>query len=180
MTAPLVRVARTPELSAARLASARALMDAAFDGDFSDDDWAHACGGWHAFLEEGSDVIAHASVVPRVLTVGDRAVRAGYVEAVAVMPARQRRGLGSAVMQALHTVIRRDFEAGALSTGEWPFYESLGWARWQGPSFVRETSGALTRTEDDDDGLMVLDGWADDPLDRTAPIVCEARAGDAW
>ncbi len=163
-----------------QVASARALMEAAFDGDFSDDDWAHACGGWHAILEEGGDVIAHASVVPRTLTVGGRAVRVGYVEAVAVAPARQRIGLGSAVMRALHAVIRDEFEAGVLSTGEWPFYESLGWTRWQGESFVREASGALTRTADDDDSLMVLEGWAGDPLDRTAPIVCDARAGDAW
>ncbi|MFN7978216.1 MAG: hypothetical protein U0P30_08780 [Vicinamibacterales bacterium] len=80
----------------------------------------------------------------------------------------------------MQDVIRREFEAGVLSTGEWPFYESLGWTRWQGPSFVREADGRLTRTEDDDDGLMVLDGWAGEPLDRTAPIVCDARAGDAW
>lgn len=180
MTAVVVRCLRTRELTAAHVASARALMDAAFDGDFSDDDWAHALGGWHALIEDGGEVIAHASVVARMLTVGVRAVRAGYVEAVAVTPARQRRGLGSAVMRALHAVIRREFEAGVLSTGEWPFYASLGWARWQGPSFAREADGRLTRTEDDDDGLMVLDGWAGDPLDRTAPIVCEARAGDAW
>ncbi len=180
MTASPVRVARTHELSAAQIVSAQALMEAAFDGDFSADDWAHACGGWHALLEDGGAVIAHASVVPRTLTVGERAVRVGYIEAVAVTPARQRTGLGSAVMRALHAVIRREFEAGVLSTGEWSFYGSLGWARWQGPSFVREVTGALTRTGDDDDGLMVLDGWAGDPLDRTAPIVCEARAGDAW
>ena len=30
-------------------------------------------------------------------------------------------------MRALHAVIRDEFEAGVLSTGEWPFYESLGW-----------------------------------------------------
>ena len=180
MTAVVVRCLRTRELTAAHVASARALMEAAFDGDFSDDDWAHACGGWHAMLEEDGAVIAHASVVARTITVGGRDVHAGYVEAVAVTPARQRRGLGSAVMQALHAVIHGEFEAGVLSTGEWPFYESLGWARWQGPSFVREASGTLARTADDDDGLMVLDGWAGDPMDRTAPIVCEARAGDAW
>lgn len=180
MTASPVRVARTHELSAAQIVSAQALMEAAFDGDFSADDWAHACGGWHAILEEGGDVIAHASVVPRTLTVGGRAVRVGYVEAVAVAPAHQRIGLGSAVMRALHAVIRDEFEAGVLSTGEWPFYESLGWTRWQGESFVREASGAVTRTADDDDSLMVLEGWAGDPLDRTAPIVCDARAGDAW
>ena len=70
-------------------AAIRALLDAAFDGDFSDDDWAHALGGTHALIEAGGAVIAHASVVPRVLDVGTQPVRAGYVEAVAVLPARQ-------------------------------------------------------------------------------------------
>ncbi len=180
MSAAAVRCARTSDLTPSQMHSARALMDAAFDGDFSDDDWAHALGGWHAIVEDGEAVIAHAAVVPRTLMVGDRPVSVGYVEAVAVTPARQRTGLGSAVVRAIHDVIRRAFAAGVLSTGEWPFYESLDWTRWQGESFVREASGALTRTADDDDSLMVLEGWAGDPLDRTAPIVCDARAGDAW
>lgn len=174
-----VLVVPTEALSGAIHASARALMHAAFEGDFSDDDWAHALGGWHALIIEDGEVVAHAAVVPRTLTIGDRAVRAGYVEAVAVVPARQRRGLGSRVMRALDDVLRREFEAGVLSTGEWPFYEALGWERWQGPSFVRRTGG-VERTADDDEGLMVKDGWAGDPLDRTAPITCEDRAGDAW
>lgn len=159
--------------------SVRALMDAAFEGDFSDDDWAHALGGWHALILEDGEVVAHAAVVARTLTIGARGVRAGYVEAVAVAPARQRTGLGSRVMRALDDVLRREFEAGVLSTGEWPFYEALGWERWQGPSFVRRRGG-VERTADDDDGLMVKDGWTGDPLDRTAPITCEDRAGDAW
>ena len=138
MSAAAVRCARTSDLMPSQMHSARALMDAAFDGDFSDDDWAHALGGWHAIVEDGEAVIAHAAVVPRTLMVGDRPVSVGYVEAVAVTPARQRTGLGSAVMRALHDVIRRAFAAGVLSTGEWPFYESLDWTRWQGESFVRE------------------------------------------
>ena len=180
MSLAAVRCARTSDLAPAQLASARALMDAAFGGDFSDDDWTHALGGWHAIVEDGDVVIAHAAVAPRLLTVGTHSVTVGYVEAVAVTPARQRTGLGSMVMRAIQEVIRSEFAAGVLSTGEWPFSESRGWRRWQGPTFAREASGALTRTEDDDDSLMVLEGRTRDPLDRTAPIVCDARAGDAW
>ncbi|MFN7978215.1 MAG: GNAT family N-acetyltransferase [Vicinamibacterales bacterium] len=94
MSAIVVRCGRTHELTAAQLASARALMDAAFDGDFSDDDWAHALGGWHAIIEDGDAVIAHAAVVPRTLTIGARVVRVGYVEAVAVTPASNAAGSG--------------------------------------------------------------------------------------
>ena len=177
---PEVLVVTTAALAEALQRSARALMDAAFEGDFSDDDWAHALGGWHALIVDDGEVIAHAAVVPRTLTIGTRVVRAGYVEAVAVTPARQRTGLGARVMRALDAVLLREFEAGALSTGEWPFYESLGWGRWRGPSFVRRADGHVERTEGDDDGLMVKDGWAGDPLDRTAPITAEDRDGDAW
>lgn len=177
---PEVVVVATAALSDALHQSARALMDAAFEGDFSDDDWAHALGGWHALVVEDGAAVAHGAVVPRRLMVGTRVVRTGYVEAVAVVPARQRTGLGSRVMRALDDVLRREFEAGVLSTGEWPFYEALGWQRWRGPSFVRRAGGIVERTPDDDDGLMVRDGWAGDPLDRTAPITCEERDGDAW
>ena len=61
--------------------------------------------------------------MPRALDIGRQRVRAGYVEAVAVLPARQGTGLGTAVMRALGEVIAREFELGALSTGEWHFYE---------------------------------------------------------
>ncbi|MFH9724354.1 hypothetical protein ACH4M4_15495 [Streptomyces sp. NPDC017254] len=40
-----VRTAPTHELGAERLRSVRALLDAAFDGEFSEDDWDHALGG---------------------------------------------------------------------------------------------------------------------------------------
>jgi hypothetical protein len=65
-----------------------------FAGDFTDDDWAHALGGTHAFIEADGDVVAHAAVVPRILDVGAHALRTGYVEAVAVLPALQGTGLG--------------------------------------------------------------------------------------
>lgn len=174
-----VRLLTTAELPAIERAASRRLMDAAFD-DFSDDDWTHALGGWHALIGAGDAVVAHAAVVPRAVVVGGRELRAGYVEAVAVHPDLQGTGLGSLVMAAMNDVVRARFEIGVLSTGEWHFYERLGWERWQGPAFVRGRDGGLTRTEDEDDGVMVLRCAASAAVDPAAPIACDERVGDSW
>ena len=137
-------------------------------------------GGTHALIADDDAVVAHASVVPRVLEAGGRALQVGYVEAVAVLPARQRAGLGTAVMRALAPIIARDYEVGALSTGEWHFYEPLGWERWLGPTWVRFPDGRRERTPDDDDGLMILRTPRTPALDVSAPLTCDARSGDVW
>lgn len=174
------RVVRSDALDERARGRIRALLDAAFAGDFSDDDWAHTLGGTHALILGGDAAIAHASVVPRRLDAGGRALHAGYVEGVAVLPALQRTGLGTAVMRALAPVIARDYDVGALSTGEWHFYERLGWERWQGPTWVRHADGRRERTPDDDDGLMILRTARTPALDVSAALACEARPGDAW
>jgi aminoglycoside 2'-N-acetyltransferase I len=158
----------------------RALLDTAFAGAFADEDWHHALGGTHAIVEEHGVIVAHASVVPRVLGVGRQSVRAGYVEAVAVLPAHQGTGLGTVVMRALSDVIEREFELGALSTGEWHFYQRLGWERWRGPTWVRHPDGRLERSPDEDDSLMILRTPTSPDLDLFAPLTCDARPGDAW
>jgi aminoglycoside 2'-N-acetyltransferase I len=158
----------------------RALLDRAFDGEFDDTDWAHAVGGVHAVAWEGERLVAHASVVPRTLDVDGVPVRAGYVEAVAADPEGGRRGLGTAVMREIGAVIAADYELGALSTGAHSFYERLGWRRWRGPTWVRLPEGRVERTEEDDDGLMVLPTPSMPSPKLSAPIVCEWREGDVW
>ena len=175
-----VRVCQSDELDPRARTAIRGLLDAAFAGDFSDDDWAHALGGTHALIETTDGVVAHASVVPRVLDVGMQPVRAGYVEAVAVLPARQGAGLGTAVMRALGEVIAGEFELGALSSGEWRFYERLGWERWRGPTWVRHPHGRLERSPEDDDSVMILRTPTSQAIDLFAPLTCDARRGDAW
>ena len=76
-------------------------------------------------------------------------------------------------------LIRAEFEMGVLSTGRHSFYERLGWRRWQGPTFV-QVGDALVRTEDEDDGVMVLPFGPRAHIDLTSAIACEARAGDDW
>jgi aminoglycoside 2'-N-acetyltransferase I len=174
-----IRLCPTADLDAPARAAIRALLDTAFRGDFSDDDWAHALGGTHAIVEAAGQVVAHASIVPRSLDIGRSRVRAGYVEAVAVLPALQGTGLGTQVIRALGEVIAQEFDLGALSTGEWHFYERLGWERWRGPTWVR-FDGRLERSPDDDDSLMILRTPASPPIDLFAPLTCDARPGDPW
>jgi aminoglycoside 2'-N-acetyltransferase I len=174
-----VRLVTTDALSTPVAAASRRLMDLAFD-DFTDDDWSHALGGWHAVIGSGEGVVAHAAVVPRAIVVGGREYRAGYVEAVAVQPDLQGTGLGTGVMAAIDDLIRTQFQLGVLSTGEWHFYERLGWERWRGPAFVRMRDGQLVRAADEDDGVMVLRCAATADIDPTAPIACDERSGDSW
>ena len=169
----------TGDVPEALLAEIRLLVDAAFAGRFSDDDWAHGLGGRHGIVTEHGSPVAHASVVPRVLEVAGRPLRVGYVEAVATAPDRQGAGLGSRAMAAIGALVREEYEMGALCTSAAGFYTRLGWERWQGPTYVRD--GARTvRTADEDDGIMVLRFGASAAVDLSSSISCEARAGDDW
>jgi aminoglycoside 2'-N-acetyltransferase I len=176
---PELRLAPTAALGEPLLREIRALLDAAFGERFSDDDWAHGLGGWHAVLSERGVVVAHASVVPRVLEVAGRPFRTGYVEAVGTRPDRQGQGLGTQVSQEVTSLVRDRYELGALSTGAHHFYARLGWERWRGPTYVRHGED-LVRTEDEDDGVMVLRTGPSAGLDLAAAISCETRPGDDW
>jgi aminoglycoside 2'-N-acetyltransferase I len=178
-TDPDVRRFRTAEATDDLLLEVRRLLDRAFAGDFSDDDWRHALGGWHVVVVTDGAVVAHAAVVPRLLEVGTRQVRAGYVEGVATDPGRQGEGWGTVAMTEVSALLHDEFEIGALSTGLPGFYGRLGWERWQGPTFARHGERRL-RTEDDDDGVMVLRFDATSTVDLTSALTCEGREGDDW
>ena len=119
----------TSTLSPALRDELRRLCRAAYGDAFTEHDLAHALGGTHIVVREAERWVAHAAVVPRDIRVGVRHLRAGYVEAVAVLPARQREGLGLAVMAAVGELIAAHYDIGVLSTGEHEFYERLGWQR---------------------------------------------------
>lgn len=176
---PTIRVFSTAEASQSDLTDIRRLLDQAFAGDYSAEDWEHALGGWHVVVGDAGMPVAHAAVVPRALHVADRRLRAGYVEAVGTVPWQQRAGLGSLAMAEIATLLHEEFELGALSTGAHEFYERFGWHRWLGPTFARDGS-EVTRTEDDDGDIMVLRFGASQDVDLTAALSCEKRSGDVW
>jgi aminoglycoside 2'-N-acetyltransferase I len=133
----------------------------------------------HATIWEAGDVVAHASVVQRRVLHAGRALRTGYVEAVAVRADRRRRGYGRAVMEQIVGVIRGAYEVGGLAAGEpaATLYRSLGWRAWDGATWALGTEG-LVRTPEDDGGVYVLPVTA--TLDLAGDLACDWRGGKVW
>jgi aminoglycoside 2'-N-acetyltransferase I len=183
-----IRTTLTDGLTAAELRGLRELFRAAWpDSRFDDHDFEHAMGGRHWLITLDRRIVCHASVVPRTLWVAGRALRTGYVEAVATLPAFENRGLGSAVVRGAGDHIRASYELGALSTGRHSFYERLGWRTWLGHTFVRSPSYAdggdpaeVMPTAGDDGSVLVLATPASPPLELDGSLVCDWRAGDVW
>ncbi|OKI08048.1 aminoglycoside 2'-N-acetyltransferase [Streptomyces sp. CB02923] len=173
------RLAHTAELDAHTRAAAKALLQDAFAGDMSEEDWDHALGGMHALVWEGAELIGHASVVQRRMLHAGRSLRCGYVEGVGVRADRRRRGHGAAMMTALEQVIHNAYDLGALSASAdaVPFYTARGWQLWQGPSAVLSPTG-LQHTKDEDGAIYVLQG--NTPLNLKDQLACDWRDGDVW
>lgn len=173
------RVAASEELSEHERQVLRRFLDEAFDGDFGDDDWAHALGGVHYWLVGSDGVVSHASIVPRTIEYAGHPLSTGYVEAVATVATHRGQGHGSVVMRHAAAHIAEHYAIGALSTGEQGFYSRLGWELWRGPTFVDAPAGR-TPTTDDDGGIMILRAPRTPYLDLHSAIVCDWRRGDVW
>jgi aminoglycoside 2'-N-acetyltransferase I len=172
-------IVHTADLTPAQRGATRDLLDRAFEGRFGDDDWEHALGGLHVLIYEADRLIAHAAVVQRRLLVGDRALRTGYVEAVAVESDRRGRGYGAAVMAEAERIIRAAYDLGALSAADrnQGFYLGRGWQRWVGQTAVLSPTGVVpTPEEDGSTYVLAVDG----PIDVTGQLVCDWRPGDVW
>ena len=174
-----LRVAHTADLPRATLGAARSLLDGAFAGEVTADDWEHALGGVHALLWEEGQLVGHAAVVQRRLLHGGRALRTGYVEGVAVRADRRRRGHATALLDAVERVVRGAYDLGALSAADEAaaLYRARGWLPWRGATSALTPDG-IRRTPDDDDAVHVLPVGA--PLDLAAALVCDWRDGDVW
>lgn len=173
-------MADSDQIDAESRAALRALWDRAFDGRFSDHDAEHAYGGVHVLAREDTQILGHASAVPRRIRFGDQPwLTVGYVEAVATDPERQGEGIARRTMERLHDEIRSRWPVALLSTGRATgFYESLGWERWLGLSYTRTAAGAVP--DDEHGGLMILRLDRSIVPDTSVAVTCEDRSGDAW
>lgn len=162
------------------LTQARALMTVAFNR-YDDSDWTHALGGEHAYVLDGERLLAHGAVVQRHcylgLPVGERVLRVGYVESVAVHPGRQRQGLGGAVMEALEALAPAyDLLALSSSARGRALYDARGWVPWRGSLHVLGPAGPVHLPEEE--GAVLVLGA--DHLDLDLPLACDWREGDVW
>lgn len=178
VTESILRTSHTSELTPGDLGAARALLDQAFDGDFSDQDWDHGLGGVHALVHDGAGaLVAHGSVVQRRLLHAGRSLRVGYVEAVAVRPDRQRQGLGGLVMGALERVVERAYDMGALSASDegQGLYLRRGWTPWKGPVGTLGPTGPALMPDEEPPLL-----WGGAALDPEHALLIDWRDGDVF
>ncbi|WP_369146692.1 GNAT family N-acetyltransferase [Streptomyces sp. R44] len=174
-----VRTAPTYRLGAARLRSVREMLDTAFEGDFSDDDWDHTLGGVHAWIEDERGIAAHGAVVQRRVLHRGRSLRVGYVEGVAVRGDRRRQGLGGAVMAELERVVDGTHAFGALSASDAgaALYRARGWRVWEGRIDVLAPEGIARLAEEE--GSVFLRPAAGRALpDPAVPLTFDWRDGD--
>ncbi|HEX3219762.1 MAG TPA: GNAT family N-acetyltransferase [Candidatus Limnocylindria bacterium] len=176
-----LRIVPSSQLLDAEWDELTALCIAAFDEPW-DGYWESIGPGVHVIASgEGGRILAHAAVVDRTLYPGDLVVPAAYVEAVAVLPERQRGGLGTQVMREIDRMIDERYALGALGTGSQPFYQRLGWEVWRGPTWIRNRDGTLQRSADEDGGIMIRCTPSTPPaLDLDAAIAVDWRPGEVW
>jgi aminoglycoside 2'-N-acetyltransferase I len=125
----------------------------------------------------GDELVSHAAWVTRWLQPAEMApLRTAYVEAVATAATWRGRGFAAQVMQRLAAEIQ-DFQLGALSPFSVDYYARLGWQLWRGPLAVRSAAG-LVPTPDEE--VMILRLPQTPPLDLTAALSVEWRAGEVW
>ena len=156
----------------------RTLLDLAYEGDFSSEDWEHTFGGKYFIGYLGDTIIAHGSVVPRSMFIDGEAITVGYVEAIAVLPSHWRQGFGTQLMKEVTQFCHNNYEISMLSTDENQFYQRIGWLQFQGESFVKN-SDTEVRTAEEDEGLMFLPGNKSG-ITQIQRAVCDARGGDSW
>lgn len=136
---------RTAALSDDERQRLRTMLDASYEGDFSDADWEHALGGVHFLVVDADEIVSHASVVERTLIAGEIPLRTGFVEAVATVAGHRRRGCATTLMRAAGEHIRLDYALGSLCTGERAFYERLGGNGGAGRRSSAPASGGCER-----------------------------------
>ncbi|BBZ46247.1 GNAT family N-acetyltransferase [Mycobacterium parmense] len=173
------RLVHTADLDGETRQRVHEMVTGAFDGDFTDDDWEHALGGMHALIWRHGAIIAHAAVVQRRLVYRGTALRCGYVEAFAVREDCRGQGRAHALLDGVEQVIRGAYQVGAASStaAAQRVYTGRGWLPWHGPTGVLAPTGPA-RTADDDDSVVVFPVTT--PLDTSAELYCDWRAGDVW
>ncbi|MFD7713775.1 GNAT family N-acetyltransferase [Streptomyces sp. NPDC059785] len=173
-----LRTAHTADLDPAELRAVRALLDDAFEGDFSDADFGHGLGGIHALVHDGRGLAAHGSVIQRRVLHRGRSLRVGYVEAVGVRADVRRTGLGGQVMAVLERIIDGAYDLGALSASDEGarLYAARGWRVWPGTIHVLGPEGVV-RLPDEEGSLFVRPAAAG-PLDPEHGLILDWRDGD--
>ena len=174
-----IRIRRTRQLDAALRAAIVELCTEAHGEDFSRLFFYLPTDGLHFIVYRDDQIVSHAVVTTRWVQPERLPVlRTAYVDAVATLPAYQRRGYGSDVMRELTTHIT-DYDLACLETDQAPFFEQLGWQCWRGPRAGRTPDGKLIPTPDQQN-IMILRLPNTPPFDLERLLTIEIQTSRIW
>jgi aminoglycoside 2'-N-acetyltransferase I len=175
----VLRTLRTRELDKAiRAAVVRLCIDAHQEEDFRNLFSYLPPDGLHVLAEVGEELVGHAVATTRWLQPLDLPLlRTAYVDAVSASPAHQRKGVGSAVMSHLASVVD-DYDVACLETERVSFYERLGWEEWRGPLAGRSAEGLVPTP--DQQGVMILRLPRTPELDPDTLLTIEVHPARIW
>ncbi len=175
-TAPQIDLIPADALTLAERAAIIALCEAAFAEDFSQL-FDLLPGTQHLLVRVDGRLVSHACWVERQLQAVDGPLmRTAYVEAVAVLPDRQRQGWGTLALRHVAAAITA-YDLGALATGSPGFYARLGWEQWRGPTAIRTPTHLLPTP---DEHPLILRTAHTPPLDPDSLLTAEWRLGELW
>lgn len=179
-----VRTTQSRDADNDELRAAEQLVKQSFGKEFRDNDWRHGLGGTHVFINDDTNaLLAHAAIVSRAIRHGTNALHVGYVEAVAVRSDHQGRGLGRVLMDQIESIVRAEYQLGALNAikNAVPFYLHRGWTLWTGPTAALDQAGGIVATDDAEDRIMLLSSQLQAlGIDRGSTLTCDWRPGDLW
>ena len=106
--------------------------------------WHNSVPVYSALIEDGDNIIAHVSVIDRIVKVGDKKCRVAGVQNVFVLPEYRGKGLSDTVLKtAMAEAKRKGFDFGLLFTGEKnkKVYARNGWVQINEQKFIRIEDG---------------------------------------
>lgn len=177
-----VLIAEPGELLPTQSRAAESLVRDAFGTSFRTHDWIHGIDGVHVLVTDDGALIAHASVVPRILWHNDSQFSTGYVEGVAVRADQQGRGLGRVIMDHAESIIRERHDIGALNAVDTAaaFYAARDWRKWTGPTAALSPTGLIDTYNEEDCIFVFHPQLPTDTWQSTSPLICDWRPADLW
>lgn len=142
---PRVDIRRTGELTRDLRSEIRAWLVEAFALEEDTTLWSRV--DWHILVWIGQELVSHAEVVERVVSVGNREMAVGGMGGVVTKPVWRNRGLATLCVEAARNFIcgELDLAYGLLMCDKSvvPFYERLGWTVVAGPLYYDQPDGKV-------------------------------------
>jgi len=147
----------------------KARLAAIYQREFAGELLKYAPADWYVVGLLDGELVGHAGVVKRVISVGGRTLEVGGITGVVTEPGYRRRGVASSLIAHGLTFLRDEHQIRlallTCSRGLGPLYEKLGWRVVQGPTVYAQPDGPRTCS-----GLtMVMESdslsWPDGPID---------------